>query len=132
MKSPLISCVAVAAATLGIAALWCVPDRFEGRRSQQEMARQRGRVVAVKLVATESNEYPPGRLGEVVRLGEELVKTTSKHPLTKPFVGNQLNCTSCHLDAGTNPVAASFVGAAAAYPAFSPERTKSLRWKTAF
>ena len=120
------SSVALAAATLAVAALWCTLDRIEIRRSNAEMARQRGRAVAVKLVAAESNEYPPGRLGEVVRLGEELVNATSEHPLTKPFVGNQLNCTSCHLDAGTNPVAASFVGVAAAYPAFSPRENKVI------
>ncbi len=75
---------------------------------------------AVPGVSVTSSEYPPGTLGDVVRLGEELVKSTSTHPLTKPFVGNQLNCTSCHLDAGTHSTAASFVGVAAAYPAFAP------------
>lgn len=67
--------------------------------------------------------YPSGQLGDVVRLGETLVKETSSHPLTKPFVGNQLNCTSCHLDAGRHPKAASFIGVAAAYPAFSPRES---------
>jgi len=75
-------------------------------------------LVSTTLIAL--SDYPPGTLGEVVRLGEELVKSTSTHPLTKPFVGNQLNCTSCHLDAGTHSTAASFVGVAAAYPAFAP------------
>jgi thiosulfate dehydrogenase len=69
------------------------------------------------------SDYPPGKLGEVVRLGEAIVNQTSTHPLSKPFVGNQLNCTSCHLDAGRHPQAASFVGAAAAYPAFSPRES---------
>jgi cytochrome c/protein-L-isoaspartate O-methyltransferase len=68
-------------------------------------------------------DYPPGPLGETVRLGETLVKQTSHHPLTKPFVGNQLNCTSCHLDAGQHPKAASFIGVASAYPAYSPRKS---------
>ncbi len=25
------------------------------------------------------------------------------HPWSKQYVGNSLNCTSCHLDGGTNP-----------------------------
>ncbi|MEO9594510.1 c-type cytochrome [Rhodopirellula bahusiensis] len=63
---------------------------------------------------------PPGALGDVVRLGETLVNETNEHPLTKPFVGNSLKCTSCHLDAGRHEKAGSFIGVAAAYPAYSP------------
>ncbi len=81
-------------------------------------------VFANYLVATEpaiaQQDYPPGKLGDVVRLGESLVKETNEHPLTKPFVGNALKCTSCHLDAGRHAKAGSFIGVAAAYPAFSP------------
>ncbi|PAY20947.1 cytochrome C [Rhodopirellula sp. SM50] len=68
-------------------------------------------------------DYPQGELGEMVRLGETLVKETSSHPMTQPLVGNPLNCTSCHLDAGRHPKAASFVGVAAAYPAYSPRES---------
>ncbi|WP_231741990.1 c-type cytochrome [Stieleria varia] len=71
----------------------------------------------------QSREYPEGRLGEVIRLGETLVKETSIHPMTRPLVGNRLNCTSCHLDAGRHPKAASFVGVASAYPAYSPRES---------
>jgi thiosulfate dehydrogenase len=69
--------------------------------------------------------YPPGELGEWVKLGEAIVKNTIAHPMSKPYVGNRLNCTSCHLDAGTHKQAASFLGTAAAYPAWSP-REKSV------
>lgn len=83
----------------------------------------------VRLVATNQSSssppYPPGELGEVVRLGESLVNTTNEHPLSKPFVGNSLKCTSCHLDAGRHKKAGSFIGVAAAYPAYSP-REKSV------
>ncbi len=74
----------------------------------------------------EQKSYPPGDLGEVVRLGEELVGQTSEHPLTKPYVGNSLNCTSCHLDSGRHENAASFVGTAAAYPAWSPREKRVI------
>jgi thiosulfate dehydrogenase len=74
---------------------------------------------AIKLISTPVDDYPPGPLGDVVRLGEKLVNETNLHPLTKPFVGNRLNCRSCHLNAGRHPKAASFIGVAAAYPAYS-------------
>lgn len=68
---------------------------------------------------------PDGPLGDTIRLGRDLVKNTTSHPMSKPYVGNALNCTSCHLNNGTHPKAASFIGVAAAYPAWSP-REKSV------
>lgn len=69
---------------------------------------------------------PDGPLGEVIRLGEELVEKTATHSLTQEFVGNQLNCTSCHLKNGTDLKAASFVGVATAYPAWSPRENRVI------
>lgn len=59
----------------------------------------------------------PGDMrGERIRLGYELVVRTQEY--AKPYVGNGLNCTNCHLDAGLNPNAASFVGLAVLYPEY--------------
>jgi thiosulfate dehydrogenase len=69
---------------------------------------------------------PDGPLGDVIRLGRDLVADTVNHPLTKPYVGNSLNCTSCHLDHGTHPAAATFIGIATAYPAFSPREKRVI------
>ncbi len=63
---------------------------------------------------------PEGPLGDAIRLGRDLVENTTSHRLSKPFVGNSLNCTSCHLKNGADPKAASFIGVATAYPAWSP------------
>ncbi len=75
--------------------------------------------------AAASRPIPEGPLGDTIRLGRDLVQNTTSHRLTKPYVGNALNCTSCHLKNGTHPQAASFIGVAAAYPAWSP-REKSV------
>ncbi len=69
---------------------------------------------------------PPGELGRVIELGRQIVENTKDHPLSKPYVGNALNCTSCHLDAGTHPSAASFLGVATAYPAWSPREKRVI------
>lgn len=69
-------------------------------------------------------KVPDGPLGETIKLGEELVETTAAHPLTKEYVGNRLNCTSCHLKNGTDPKAATFIGIATAYPAWSPREER--------
>ncbi|MBS0205068.1 MAG: c-type cytochrome [Planctomycetes bacterium] len=73
-----------------------------------------------------ARSLPSGPLGETIRLGETLVEQTATHPLTKPHVGNSLNCTSCHLKNGTSPKAATFIGVATAYPAWSPRERKVI------
>ena len=64
--------------------------------------------------------YPQGELGRLVRLGEDLVYHTHTAPLTKDLVGNDLDCTSCHLDGGKAKTLGTFIGSAAAFPAYSP------------
>jgi thiosulfate dehydrogenase len=73
-----------------------------------------------------TTELPVGQLGETIRLGRELVEQTSTHELTRAYVGNSLNCTSCHLRNGTDPKAASFIGVATAYPAWSPRERRVI------
>lgn len=69
---------------------------------------------------------PEGSLGDTIRLGRDLVEKTTSHRLTRPYVDNALNCTSCHLNNGTDPKAASFIGVAAAYPAWSPREMRVI------
>ena len=81
----------------------------------------------VRADATEpSRELPTGPLGVVVKLGETLVSETATHPLTRDYVGNALNCRSCHLDNGRHETAGTFIGAAAAYPAWSPREKRVI------
>lgn len=64
-----------------------------------------------------SPESIPGDLrGEAVRMGYLMVVETQEYG--KRYVGNALNCTNCHLDAGLNPNAASFVGISVLYPEY--------------
>ena len=61
-------------------------------------------------------DLPPGEKGVAIRFGYELIVNTQQH--LKEYVGNALNCRSCHLDAGRTPYAAPFVGVYAAYPMY--------------
>lgn len=71
-------------------------------------------------------KYPEGELGVMVKLGEKLIMETNTHPLTKIYVGNDLKCTSCHLDGGKKPNKGStFIGTAANFPAMGP-REKTI------
>lgn len=75
---------------------------------------------------TPQTSLPPGELGKVVALGKEIVENTGEHPLSKPYVNNALTCSSCHLDAGTDPKAATFLDIASAYPAWSPREKRVI------
>ncbi|QDU53949.1 c-type cytochrome [Aeoliella mucimassa] len=72
------------------------------------------------------SESPATGLKEVVELGRDIVMNTNTHPLTKEFVGNDLKCTSCHLEGGTDPKAGTFIGLATAYPAWSPREQRVI------
>lgn len=64
-------------------------------------------------------EYPEGKLGEYVKLGEIIMKNTASHPLSKDFVGNKLNCSDCHIQEGKSKSLGTLIGTAAVFPAFS-------------
>ncbi|HGZ70000.1 MAG TPA: c-type cytochrome [Nitratifractor sp.] len=89
--------------------------------------------VAVSFLAagTAPKEYPEGPVGEMVKLGEDIILHTDTHPLTKDFVGNKLNCANCHLKGedgkpGTAGSISSWLDTATAFPAWS-KREKSVQ-----
>ncbi|MFC5495912.1 c-type cytochrome [Caenimonas terrae] len=62
------------------------------------------------------SRFPQGEYGKVVRLGEQVFTDTGK--FAARYVGNDLSCANCHLDAGRKagsaPLWASFIH----YPAY--------------
>ncbi len=68
--------------------------------------------------------YPTGELGRMVKLGEAIIMETDKHPLTRNFVNNELQCKSCHPvgsdgKPGTIKMIGTFIGTATSFPAYS-------------
>ena len=59
---------------------------------------------------------PAGALGDSIRLGHRVLTQTQVY--AKAWVGNGLNCTSCHLDAGRTPNAAPWVGIYSVFPEY--------------
>ena len=76
----------------------------------------------IEFAPPSPDSIPGSQLGEQIRLGYEIVVNTQDY--AKPYVGNRLNCTNCHLDGGLNPNAASFVGLAAVYPEYRPRSAR--------
>lgn len=77
------------------------------------------------VFAPPSPEVIPGDLrGEQIRLGYKIVVDTQEYG--RPYVGNRLNCTSCHLDGGMNPNTASFVGISRLYPEYRARADRQM------
>lgn len=65
---------------------------------------------------------PAGEFGDKVRLGYQLFVNTQQ--LRDKYVGNELNCSNCHLDAGRKAHASPLWGAYFAYPAYRKKNDK--------
>ena len=68
---------------------------------------------------------PKGPLGDSIRRGEAIF--TATHKYAGPFVGNNLNCSNCHLDRGRKAGSIPMWGAWPLYPQF---RTKNGKVNT--
>jgi len=71
-----------------------------------------------------AQNYPEGKLGEVVKLGEDILNHTDTNPLSKPYVKSKLQCVNCHIKGkdnrvGTLDTIGTFVGTSTAFPAYS-------------
>ncbi len=88
-------------------------------------------LVASQTPTSAPKAYPAGEVGEMVKLGEDILSHTNTHPLTKDLVGNKLQCTNCHLKGsdgkpGTGQGISTFIGTATAFPAYS-KREKTVQ-----
>ncbi len=112
-------------AILGMAMLLsCSGERTRVETEQPREASQTGSA-PIEFSPPSPETIPGSQLGEQIRLGYEIVVNTQEY--ARPYVGNRLNCTTCHLDGGLNPNAASFVGLAAVYPEY---RARNARMNT--
>src|SRR6476620_6414180 len=67
-------------------------------------------------------DVPQGPLGDAIRQGEKLVTQTQVY--AKAYVGNRLNCTSCHLNGGKTPNASPWVGIWGLFPEWRSRNAK--------
>lgn len=67
-------------------------------------------------------QIPRGPLGDSIRYGAKLLKQTQVY--AKDYVGNGLNCSSCHLNGGTTPYASPWVGIWGVFPEYRSRNAK--------
>ncbi|WP_017480066.1 c-type cytochrome [Pseudomonas sp. PAMC 26793] len=81
-------------------------------------------------VTTDSSAFETPRLAELLAApnADQVVRGMRLHLQTKELlpnnVGNALNCTSCHLNAGTVADGSPFVGVSAFFPSYAPRAGK--------
>ena len=74
----------------------------------------------VPLAPPPLTAMPAGPLGDAIRYGQRLMTDTQS--TAKAYVGNALNCTSCHLDGGRAAYAAPVVGLTGLFPEYRSRR----------
>lgn len=71
---------------------------------------------------------PDGKEGEMVRYGKELITNTANYfgpeVIDGATMGNNLACSNCHLDAGTKPYAAPYIGLTGVFPQYIGRENK--------
>jgi thiosulfate dehydrogenase len=74
----------------------------------------------VPLEPPAADSVPAGPLGDAIRLGQSIIMNTQGS--TKNYLGNGLNCVSCHLDGGRAAYAAPLAGLTGVFPEFRARR----------
>jgi len=73
---------------------------------------------------------PHDQFGEMVRYGRDLMVRTAYYigpnGIAGHYLGNKMNCTNCHLDAGTRPYGFNFFSTHARYPQYRGRENKVL------
>lgn len=90
--------------------------RAEGAKAASGTRAVSASVASGPFVAPQFAEIPDNEFGESVRLGRDIFTNTQEH--ASEYVGNGLNCSNCHLDAGRLADSAPLWGAVGRYPAF--------------
>jgi len=102
----------------------CVPPpRASGALESVDAGEQASSIDPVFLPPS-PDTIPGDQRGDAIRMGYLMVVDTQAYG--KRYVGNALNCTNCHLDAGLNPNAASFVGVSTLYPQHDPRTNRVM------
>lgn len=94
--------------------------------SAAQVKAMRAEVVRADAKAIDNSKFETPRLADMLAKpnAQQLVRGMRLHLETKDLlpnhVGDQLNCTSCHLNAGTVADGSPFVGVSAFFPGYAP------------
>lgn len=82
------------------------------------------------LAIIDTSQIPHNKYGEAVRYGRELMLHTTYYigpnGINGKYLGNKMNCTNCHQDAGTKPFSFSLLTSFRNYPQYRAREGKVL------
>ncbi len=82
------------------------------------------------LFKIDTSKIPNGKYGEAVRYGRELMLHTAYYigpdGINGKYLGNKMNCTNCHQDAGTKPYSFNLEASFRNYPEYRAREGKVL------
>ena len=82
------------------------------------------------VLKVDFSQIPNNKFGEEVRYGRELMLHTAYYigpqGVNGKYLGNKMNCTNCHQDAGTKPYSFNLVLSHDQYPQYRPREGKVL------
>jgi thiosulfate dehydrogenase len=85
---------------------------------------------ADSLFRIDTSKIPNDKYGEAVRYGRELMLRTAYYigpnGINGTYLGNKMNCTNCHQDAGTKPFSFSLFTSFRSYPQYRAREGKVL------
>jgi len=80
--------------------------------------------------APDTSTIPKNQFGDMVRYGRDLILNTAYYigpeGTVSKNLGNKMNCTNCHLEAGTKPYAFNYLSSHARYPQYRSRENKIL------
>jgi thiosulfate dehydrogenase len=88
------------------------------------------RSVEEELIVIDSSLIPRDQFGDAVRYGRELMLNTAYYigpeGTNGRYLGNKMNCTNCHQDAGTKPFSFNLLRSQEDYPQYRSREGKIL------
>ena len=82
------------------------------------------------LPIVDTNQIPNDSMGKMIRYGRALMLNTAYYigpkGIVKTYLGNKMNCTNCHRDAGTKPFAFNLMKSHDQYPQYRAREGKVL------
>jgi len=104
---------------------------FVSRCSQNKTAETSQRNTdSTGFIIPDTSKIPNDKFGEMVRYGRELMVKTAYYigpeGIAGKYLGNKMNCTNCHQDAGTKPFSFNLIMSHDRYPQYRAREGKVL------
>ncbi|MBV8390697.1 MAG: c-type cytochrome [Mucilaginibacter sp.] len=82
------------------------------------------------IVSVDTTKIPHDKFGDAIKYGRQLMLRTAYYigpnGVNGKYLGNKMNCTNCHQDAGTKPYSLNLVTAFRHYPSYRAREGKVL------